>query len=264
MNRYAVALCSLLAVVALAGCGTPGGTGTPTQSPAGSPNATAGGPYDAPLTGSAVTERHRGAIDDAGTFRFRQSSTVRAASSGALLQYRNVTAAVNRETGVYRATENTTTNQPADIYVGPNGTALLRQRLGDRTAYDRQVRDRNGSNPYAYPPIGRYLEGLEYSYNGTRETGGPTVHVYEASGLDRLDVDEHGLTALDPGNLSAVSAELWVTDGGRLQAFRYDVVGTNRFGNRLRFTVALQYSGVGSTTVTEPSWTAEAERATAG
>jgi hypothetical protein len=264
MNRYTVALCALVAVVALAGCGTPGGTGTPTESPTATPNATAGGPYDVPLNGTVVTEGHRAAIDDAGRFRYRQSTTVRAVPSGASIQYRNVTAAVNRDTGVYRATENTTTNPPADIYVDANGTAFLRQRFDDRIAYDRQVRDRGGSDPYAYPPVGRYLDGLSYSYNGTQERGGTTVHVYEADGLDGLDPDEHGLTALDPGNLSTLSADLWVTDSGRVQAFRYEVAGTNRLGNQVRFTVALQYSGVGSTTVTEPGWTTEAEQVTSG
>lgn len=264
MNRYAVALCALVAVVALAGCGTPGGTETPTGSQTVTPTADAGGPYDVPLNGTVVTDGHRAAVDDTGRFRYRQATTVRAVPSGAFLQYRNVTAAVNRDTGVYHATENTTANPPADIYVDSNGTAFLRQRLGDRTAYDRQVRDRRGSDPYAYPPIGRYLDGLNYSYNGTQETGSTTVHVYEADGLGGLAPEEHGLTALDPGNLTSLSADLWITDSGRIQAFRYDVAGTNRLGDQIRFTVAIQYSAVGSTTVTEPGWTTQAERVTSG
>ncbi|WP_299267912.1 hypothetical protein [Halorientalis sp.] len=72
-------------------------------------------------------------------------------------------------------------------------------------------------------------------------------------------LDEHGLTALDSGARSTLSAELRVTGSGRIWAFRYDVHGTNRLDNQVRFTVSLRYSVAGSATVTEPGWTTEVE-----
>ncbi len=67
----------------------PGGTGTPTQSPAAVSNVTDSRPYDVPLNGTVVTEGHRAAIEDMGRFRYRQSTTVRVVLSDVFLQYRS-------------------------------------------------------------------------------------------------------------------------------------------------------------------------------
>jgi hypothetical protein len=262
VNRYAIALVSVFAVVALAGCGTPGGTGTPTQSPANQSDTTVDGPYDLPLNGTAIRERHRGVLTDAGSFSFRQDTVVRAAASGALLQYTNVSAQVDRSSGVYRLLENGTTTPPTAVYVDENDTAYLRERSAGQIAYDRQSGAGGNTDAYLYPEINRYIRGLNFSYEGTETTNGATVHVYAANGTDRLDPDEHGLTFLDPASLSALSAELRVAADGSLRSFRYDVTSGPRQNGRLRYVVDIEYAGVGSTTVGEPSWLGEAKNVT--
>lgn len=266
VNRYAVALCALLAVTALAGCGTPGGSGTPSQSPNGTttPNPTTEtpGPYDLPLNGSAIRARHVPALEEAGSFVYSQRAVARSADSGALLQYTNVSARIDRATGRYRLLENSTTKPPTGAYVDRNGTVYLRQRSRGTIAYDRQPNAGGSTDAYRYPQIDRYLRGLEYRYEGTDRRGGETVHVYAASGTDSLDPRRHGLTALDPASVTAISAELRVTGNGAIRSFNYDVTGTGPQGSRIRYVVDVEYSDIGSTTVSEPAWLDQAKNVT--
>ncbi|MFB6084465.1 MAG: hypothetical protein ABEJ94_09495 [Halorientalis sp.] len=261
MDRHRVALIALVAAVALAGCGGLGGSGTPTDRPSNATSQTAG-PYDLPLNGSEIRERHRAALIDAGNFSYRQRAVARAAGSGALLEYTNVSVRVDLSTGAYRFFENATATYPTAAYVTPNGTAYVRQRSPGQIAYDRQSSSGNGTDAYLYPPIGRYLRGLDYDYEGTDRVNGETVHVYAANSTDALDPDEHGLTALDPASLTDLSAELRVAADGSIRTFRYDVTGTGPRGDRIRYVVRVEYARVGSTTVPEPSWLDQAKRVT--
>ncbi|AQL44125.1 hypothetical protein BV210_16045 [Halorientalis sp. IM1011] len=271
MNRNRVVLIALVAAVALAGCGGLGGdSGTPTETPANGSNATTDwpdtttatdGPYDLPLNGSEIRDRHRTVLDD-GTFSYRQNAVVRAAGSGAVREYTNLSAQVDRTTGEYRYFQNVTRTNPTAAYVDANGTAYLRERGDGQIAYDRQTGASGSTDAYLYPEINRYLRGLSYEYEGTERANGETVHVYAANGTDGLDPDAHGLTALDSASLTELSAELRVAEDGSIRTFRYDVTGTNPQGSRVRYVVAVEYAGVGSTAVSEPSWLDEAKNVT--
>lgn len=284
MNRYRVALLALVAAVALAGCGGLGGSETPTNSPGDGPNATTDtlgtatptattgwpdtttstdGPYDLPLNGSEVRDRHRAVLTDAGTFSYRQNAIVRAAESAAVLEYTNLSAQVDRSTGVYRYFQNTTMRNPTAAYVDANGTAFIRQRGNGQIGYDRKTDSGGSTDAYLYPQINRYLRGLDYDYEGTERANGETVHVYAANDTDSLDPDTHGLTALDPASLTDLSAELRVAGDGSIRSFRYDVTGPNQRGTSVRYRIDIEYAGVGSATVSEPTWLDEARNVTA-
>ncbi|WP_336003058.1 DUF7537 family lipoprotein [Halorientalis halophila] len=250
MNRTTVALLAVVAAVALAGCGgLVGDSGPQTdQSPA---NATDGtpetpqtvetdGPYDLPLNGTEVLERHRAALIDAGTFQFRRTSTTRTVEPSRIVQYRNVTATVDEGNGTYRATHNVTGSPLTEIYAGSAGTAYLRQRIENQTAYDRQNRTGNGSESYLTPRIRQHIDGFEYSYEGTESVDNETVHVYAA----------------------AERAELSVTEDGRIRSFRYDTTGTNSEGIEFRYIVDVEYRNVGDTTVRSPIWLGQANAVT--
>jgi hypothetical protein len=265
MNRYRIALLAVVAAVALAGCGGLGGdAGTPTDRSSSTPNATTttDGPYDLPLDGSEIRERHRTALTDAGTFSYRQHGLAREPTSGTILEYTNVSVQIDRSSGSYRLFENATTTNPTAAYVDETGTAYLRERGDGQIAYDRQTGAGGSTDAYLYPEIDRYLRGLDYGYEGTEAVNGESVHVYAASGTDGLDPSTHGLTALDPASLTELSAELRVAEDGSIRTFRYDVTGTGPEGDRVRYVVDIEYAGVGSTTVSEPSWLDEAKNVT--
>jgi len=254
MRRTTLAIV-VVAVVALAGCGgLPGGE-----------DGTADGDrdpvYDPPLEGETVLEGHQDALSGADSFSYRQNTTVRLATSEGVGEVTNVTLARNRSTDRALLTREVTFQWPTTVYDDGSGTAYVREHRADGPAYNTTDPGGFDYGFYEAPPIDRYLDGLNYTYEGTAESGGTTVHVYTGS-VDRMTPAEHGIEVIDPANVTELDSEIRIAEDGTVRSLRYRAVGTGTTGEELIYTLRIRYRDVGSTTVEEPAWVTEARNAT--
>jgi len=265
MTRRTVGLFALACLLALAGCN--GATGPATTAAPTDANATVSATpepsapvYQPPLSATTVLDEHEGALADAGTFAYQQNTTVRVGASGRIAQVTNVSAAVDLGGDRALVLQNASF-QGETVAFGNASVGYERIETGDGPRYRRAPRNLTNPAFYARPPIGRLLRGLNYTHQGTETRDGTTVSTYAVDGTDALTPADHGLGVIPPANVTDVRSRLVVGEDGRIESFAYRATGTVD-GRELRYTVSVGWGGVGSTTVTEPAWIADARNAT--
>jgi hypothetical protein len=268
MTRRTLGYLALACLLVLAGCngatgpattdGPPDANSTATTANGGTPDPV----YRPPLSPSTVLDEHEAALADGGTFAYQQNSTLRAGTAGRLAQVTNVSVAVDLDGDRALVFQNVTL-QGETVAYGNASVGYVRIGTGDGPRY--RSASENVTNPafYARPPIDRLVRGLNYTYQGAETRDGETVFTYAVDGTDELTPADHGLGVIPPENVTSVESRLAVREDGRIVAFEYQASGTVD-GQERSYAVSVAWGGVGSTTVSEPAWVADARNATSG
>ncbi len=261
MNRRTVSVLLLVALATLSGCAGLFG-GEPSQTPTNGTN-TSEPVHELPLDGSGVIDAHTAALDDAETFTYRQNATARQLGNrSGIINYKNVTAQTNLAEGSLRSEQELAFQPSRAAYVDGQGNAYIRQSAGDNASYQRFDGDEADTTTYRDPGIAGYLDGLNFSDAGTETVDGVTVDRYEVTDPSQVNASAHDPEILTAEGIETISVTVAVDRDGVVRSFEYHVTGENANGDPLGYHLSLQYSDVGSTTVSEPAWLSEARSAT--
>jgi hypothetical protein len=270
MTRRTLAALTVAALLLLTGCsGLLGPAGTPTTTgngpadtdPTATDDGSEDGPiYEPPLSAATVLDEHAAALETAANFRYVQRSRFRGVNGSGFLQETRATASVDLAADETLVTQNVTLQGESTAY-GNASVGYVRIPTPDGVQYRRAPGNLTATGFYHQPPIGRYVRGLDWSYRGTTERNGTTVHTYAVNETDQLTASEHGLDIVSPENVTDIDSRLAIRADGSIDAFEYRVRGVVD-GVLVEYTVSVDWRRVGSTTVDRPAWVDDARNAT--
>lgn len=252
MQRNALLLVAVGCLVALAGCaGTlPGGTDGPTADDVAYPD----GVTENGTNVSALADAHAEALN--GSSFSIALETSQNSSAG------NQSAALSADVGPDREAVRANlsgADQRTEIYA-TEAKHYQQRTVGDRTAYRVTNRTSEGAQVVPASLSGAvYLQqyaaatGANLTPDGAREVDGTTLLVLRADGGD----------VSIPGAVNATSydATALVDERGVVHSFEV-TLDTEQSGAPASFSIAMNVSDVGETTVAEPSWLDEARNQT--
>ena len=218
-----------------------------------------GAPYEGAPSAEQVEAGHEEALREAGSYTYNQSVSV----NGSLIDVTsNTTAAVELDPETYVWTQETDDRSLA-IYAPADDRPYVRTQTGSTIRYERAD---NESVPnvsaFATPPLAELSDGFDFAANGTAQVDGERTYLYEAN-LSTLNESAVGPVgeALAEADATDASVDVYVRSDGLVKRVDWTVV-VEGFGDPTRLSLTLTYEDVGSTTVEEPSWLAEAESTT--
>ncbi|MFB6179757.1 MAG: hypothetical protein ABEI77_08545 [Halorientalis sp.] len=258
MSRRSIAVLVLVSLVALSGCA---GLLGPDVSPTPGPNTTAtpqtptGTGHQLPLNGTAVLDAHQSALEHAGSFRYQVNATKRFHNTTIPPISTNKTVRRNDSSGATWSVVLNSLGPSRETYLDGDGNAYqVRQRNASHIVYGTTGTNAINFSTLYRPPIGRYLAGLNFSYQGTTTIDGHTVDTYTVHNMSQVDRSNHGLEEISTANLDSLDVTLRIDRDGLVRSFEYRAVGSNRQGDTVGFSLSLRYTDVGSTTVPRPTW----------
>ncbi|GGM54607.1 hypothetical protein J2752_000657 [Halarchaeum rubridurum] len=241
-HTRALAACCLVVLVALAGCSALSG-------PQGaSDDATTAQPYETPLNGTQIDQQHAATIRDAGSFTYRLQSSASYASGQSASRLTAVRA--DLDTGAYslRIVQGP---QDSQVYVGPNGTAYTRITTGNRTAFAQGALRSANASAYVSPGVASLTERADFTYEGTTEFDGSTLHTYVAH---PATLPIANTSAFGNASEANVTVRLGITSDGVVERQQFHVAT-----ERATLDSTRTYTEIGSTDPT-PAWLSQAEQ----
>ncbi|GAA0299676.1 DUF7537 family lipoprotein [Halarchaeum salinum] len=235
-----ISLC-LVALVALAGCSAISG-------PQSGDDATTAQPYQTPLNGSQVDQQHVETIRDAGSFTYRTETNASYASGQSASRLTTIRA--DLDTGAYslRLLQGA---QDSQVYEGPNGTAYTRITTGNRTAYAQGALRSVNASGYVSPGVASLTDRANFTYNGTTQFDGSTLHTYVAH---PTTLPIANTSAFGNASEANVTVRLGITSDGLVKHQQFHVATDQATLDSTR-----TYTEVGSTDPT-PAWLSQAEQ----
>jgi len=225
------ALC-LVFLVALAGCtgGSGGGTPTDTTIDDAPPGVSASG-----VDADALVTAHEDALADRSyTLEVDQQTTGGELTIDAMAGSQRIPAIIQLSTG----------SADRETYITANGSYEVRRGGGE------QITQRVDADASAVPTGGPYvrdvLDDAQFSYDGTVERDGRTLHRLSAGKAD-LQREFENATVV------SYDAELLVSEAGLVYNTTYQLT-LEEDGTEETFSARIQLTDVDSTTVSEPSW----------
>jgi len=250
MRRQLAALL-VVALVTIAGCA--GASGPAADGSDGS----SGDPiYETPLDAEAVADAHVDALSEAGSYTIESDATTERAAQN---QTTETSGEVNGDMSsgaVFSRTE--TSRQTVELYANGEGTAYQRFAVGEQTQYQDVSGQAGNASSYARTTVTSFVGLFDFSYEGTEDVNGETVHVYGAEGADSLNTSSPAFGQLNESNIDEAAATLHVREDGVVTTAGYDVTVTVE-GQTQSVNTTQRFTAIGDTEVTEPDWLSEAE-----
>ena len=249
MRRQLAALL-VVALVAVAGCA--GGSPTANGS-----DASSGDPiYETPLDGDAVADAHVDALTDAGSYTIESDATQTMAGQNQTVETSGEVRGDIESGAVFSRTE--TSQRTIELYADGEGTAFQQFVVGNQTQYQDVSGQAGNATQYARTTVTSFVGLFDFSYEGTEDVDGETVHVYESAGADGLNTSSPAFGQLNESNVDEASATLHVRDDGVVTMAGYDVTVTVQDQTQSVNTTQ-RFTAVGETDVAEPDWLSEAQ-----
>jgi hypothetical protein len=249
MRRQLAALL-VVALVAIAGCA---GASGPT---ADGSNGSSGDPiYETPLDAEAVADAHVDALSDAGSYTIESDATQTIASQNQTVDTSGVVRGDTASGAVFSRTEGR--QQTVELYTDGEGTAYQRFAVGNQTQYQDVSGQAGNATSYARTTVSSFVGLFDFSYEGTEDVDGETVHVYEAEGAGSLNTSSPAFGQLNESNIDEASATLHIRDDGVVTTAGYDVTVTVQDRTQSVNTTQ-RFTAIGETDVAEPDWLSEA------
>ena len=266
--RKTMLVVAVATLIALAGCtgGNGPSTATPTNNSTDSPQ-----PME-DLDGAELSNNTVSAVENGGSYSLRADAEfVANTSRGNSSTDTDITRRANFETdrGV-RSINQSVTNplgsvtSTATVYTDGNTSYRLRNVSGENATYASQTGDASG--PGGIRPVNvsgydqSYIEytnitqGFDWEANGTATVGDTTTIRYSSTNVS----DSNFLVQDSNSTLTNASADLYVDEDGVVR--RTDLTFTIENGaSSSSADISLVLTDIGSTTVEEPSWVAQAE-----
>lgn len=248
MRRQLAALL-VVALVAVAGCAGGGG-------PAADGDASSGDPiYETPLDADTVADAHVDALSDAGSYTIESDATQTMAGQNQTTETSGEVRGDMASGAVFSRTESS--QQTVELYADGEGTAYQRYAVGEQTQYQDVSGQAGNASEYARTTVSSFVGLFDFSYEGTEDVDGETVHVYESEGAESLNTSSPAFAQLNESNVDAASATLHVRDDGVVTTAGYDVTVTAQDRTQSVNTTQ-RFTAVGETDVAEPDWLSEA------
>ena len=218
-----------------------------------------GAPYDGPPSAETVENGHEEAIRDAGSYTYNQTVAV----NGSVIDVTSTTtAAVELDPKTY-VWERETGDGSLSVYAPADDRPYVRTQAGSTIRYERAENESvPNASGFTTPPVAELAGTFNFSANGTAQVDGTRTYVYEenVSTLNESAVGPIG-EALADAEATDATVEVYVRSDGLVKRVDWQLV-VEGFGDPTRISLRITYEDVGSTTVEEPSWLAEAESAT--
>lgn len=247
MRRQLAALL-VVALVAVAGCA--GGSGPATDGSDGDAI------YETPLDAEAVSDAHVDALTDAGSYTIESSATQDSPSRNQTVETSGVVRGDTTSGAVFSRTE--TTQRTVELYAGGDGTAYQRFAVGNQTQYRNASGQAGNATQYARNTVSSFVTLFDFTYAGTEDVDGATVHVYEAEGAASVNTSSPAFAQLNQSNVDEASATMHVDEDGVVRLAGYEVTVSVR--DRTQSVETTQrFTAVGSTEVAEPDWLSDAQ-----
>lgn len=247
-NRTTLAL-AVAGLALLAGCGA-----APASDAA---------PYGQSTTMSDVFDGNQQTLQSSTSFQYNVSTVIAGQGGPGQQVAQNVSTQVNLETGELYVRQRLGTRGEIEGYATGNGSAYRRVTSQGQTQVQQVDASAVNTTGYTRPSLNGLLAGLDYSYRGPVEQDGQTRYNYTATG-DSLNLSQpQNVGPFTSENVTAVESRLLVTDEGVIDSLTVDIVGSDG-QNTYRYHIALGYDEVGSTTITEPEWAAQARTQSSG
>lgn len=280
----------VVALVALAGCSSDGGTTTsPGDTTTDAPTTETMEPTTTTTTedgmnggtttteqmgpGGSVTDGFAEALEAAGSFTSEARINLQTTQQG---QEVNVT--IDQIMYVDITNEVGLMNQTISGLFGQGSTILTESYTSGDETYQRSVSPFQEGPQYSYAtepytntsvtPVNfsqasgqqSYIDqGITWTNEGSTTYEGMQVTRYTAEGVENFpNLDT--VTGQSIESVDSVSAELLIDDNKIVRLLQWDISGTNEQGNDVSLSLTFEISNVGSTTVEEPAWTDEVQQ----
>lgn len=260
-----LAILVVLAVV-VAGCsaggGGPPGTdepGTPTETAAATetPTAPEGPPYDTPLDSETVLRAHEAAIGAAGSYTFDTELSVTEEGTNASVYERWHVEGDLVDDRIYLE-RNSTVSENRTVYADGVGEGYEPTVINGKQVYQRPDDWLTDPWRFATPEMAQFLDGIDFTDEGTTTRDGETAYVYTARGASQFDEELLDLPYYRNGTIRNATATLVIAESGAIRSFDYRIDGTDAEGDTIVYAAPLSYERVGDTPVQEPAWLDEA------
>lgn len=250
MRRQLAALL-VVALVAVAGCAGGGGPA------AGGADGSSGDPiYETPLDAGTVADAHIDALRDAGSYTIESDATQTIVGQNQTVETSGEVQGDIASGAVFSRTE--TSQRTVELYAGPDGATYQRFAVGNQTQYQDVSGQAGNATSYARTTVSSFVGLFNFSYAGTEDVDGETVHVYEAEGADSLNTSSPAFGQLNESAIDEASATLHVRDDGVVTMAGYDITVTVQDRTQSVNTTQ-RFTAIGETDVTEPDWLSEAK-----
>ncbi|SEW29134.1 DUF7537 family lipoprotein [Halobacterium jilantaiense] len=249
MRRKLAALL-VVGLVAVAGCA--GGSG-----PAADGNTTTGDPiYETSLDADTVTEAHIDALGDAGSYTIESEGTQTMAGQNQTVETSGEINGDMASDAVFSRTEGV--QQTVELYAAGDGTAFRTFIAGDRTRYQNVSGQAGNATQYARTTVQSFVGLFDFSYEGTEDVDGETVHVYGAEGGAAVNTSSRAFGQLNESNIDAATATLRVRDDGVVTTAGYNLTVSFQ-GQTQSVNTTQRFTAIGDTDVAEPDWLSDAQ-----
>jgi hypothetical protein len=249
MRRQLAALL-VVALVAVAGCAGAGGPA------ADGSDASSGEPlHETPLDAESVGDAHVDALADAGTYTIESNATQESSARNGTVETGGVVRGDVASGAVFSRTD--TAQRTVELYADGDGTAYQRFVAGERTQYRDATGQAGNATQYARDTVTSFVDLFDFSYAGTEDVDGQSVHVYEADGAASVNTSSPAFAQLNQSNVDEASATMHVDGDGVVRLAGYDITVTVRDRTQSIETTQ-RFTELGSTEVAEPDWLSEA------
>lgn len=249
MRRQLAALL-VVALVAVAGCAGAGG-------PASDGDGSSGDPiYETPLDAEAVADAHMDALRGAGSYTIESDASQTVAGQNRTVETSGEVRGDLSSDAVFSRTESS--QRTFELYADGDGTAYQRFVVGNQTQYRNVSGQAGNATQYARTTVSSFVGRFDFTYQGTEDVGGETVHVYEAAEASSLNTSSPAFAQLNESNIDAASATLHVRDDGVVTMAGYNVTVTFQ-GRTQSIETTQRFTAIGETDVAPPDWLSEAK-----
>lgn len=250
MRRQLAALL-VVALVAVAGCA--GGSGPGTDGADGDPI------YEPPLDAVAISDGHVDALTDAGSYTIESNATQESPARNQTTETSGVVRGDMASGAVFSKTE--TSQRTVELYASGDGTSYQRFAAGDQTQYRNASGQAGNATQYARNTVSSFVNLFDFTYAGTEDVDGVTVHVYEVEGAASVNTSSPAFAQLNQSNIDEASATMHVDEDGVVRLAGYEVTVTVQDRTQSIETTQ-RFTALGSTEVAEPDWLSDAQSST--
>jgi len=243
-------LAALLVVALVAAAGCAGGSGPAADGSNGDPI------YETPLDADTVADAHVDALSDAGSYTIESEGTQTMAGQDKTAE---TSGEINGDMASDAVLSRTESRQRTiELYAAGDGSAYRKFVAGDQTRYQNVSGQAGNATQYARTTVGSFVGLFDFSYEGTEDVDGETVHVYGAEGAAAVNTSSRAFGQLNESNVDAASATLRVRDDGVVTTAGYNLTVTFQ-GQTQSVNTTQRFTAVGETDVVEPDWLSEAQ-----